>query len=350
MREGYRGKHSKPPIFRCSWSILSLLAACSPAPAAPDAAAWHAVLQGLEPTLLCVWGTAPNDVFAVGGPRGNGTPSAVLHYDGRAWKDLAPGGTETFWWAHGVSDQDVWIVGEAGRTAHWDGAAFHEYVSGTTATLYGVWAAAPNDVWAVGGTPGGGTAQPNDVVLHFDGAAWTASPLPQTLGRAHFKVWGTAADNLYVVGEFGTIWHRSGATWSLEANPATGNLTTVAGCGPGEVYAVGGRDVLRSDGTTWVRLGVSTMLTNDVSGVSCASSGHVVIVGFGGLKQRLTGGSWQDDFGAPPFSDLHGVWADPTGGYWAAGGDFITDPQPGAARLGVVAYYGSAVPSSAIQP
>jgi hypothetical protein len=336
-------------IFRSSCLFFSILFACgSPAPSAPPA--WHGILQGLKPTLLCVWGTAPDDVFAAGGPRGNATPSAVLHYDGHGWKDLAPGGTETFWWAHGTSDRDVWVVGELGRIAHWDGSAFQEHVSGTTATLYGVWAAAPNDVWAVGGTPEGGTNQPNDVVLHFDGASWGASPLPQNLGRTYFKVWGTASDNLYVVGESGTIWHQSAGTWVLEPNPAKANLTTVAGCGPNEVYAVGGRDVLRSDGTTWSRLDVSALLTNDVNGVSCAAPGNVVIVGFGGLKQRLAGGRWQDDFGAPPYSDLHGAWADSTGGYWAAGGDFVTDPQQGASRLGVVAYYGKAVPSSAIEP
>jgi hypothetical protein len=336
-------------LFFSPYSIV--LAGCSsPSPAGP--AAWHVVLEKLTPTLLCVWGTGPNDVFAVGGPRGNGTPSSVLHYDGHGWRDLSPGGTETFWWAHGTSDKDVWVVGEAGRITHWDGATFTGHASGTTATLYGVWAAAPDDVWAVGGTPGGATSQPNDVVLHFDGARWTPSPLPQALGRAFFKVWGTASDNLYVVGEFGAIWHRRGVTWTLESQPpiAKGSLTTVAGCSPSEVYAVGGRDVLRWDGTAWTRLDVSMSLTNDVNGVSCASPGNVVIVGFGGLKQRLVRGQWQSDFGAEPYSDLHGAWADPTGAYWAAGGDFITDPRPGAARDGVVGYYGRMVPSGAVGP
>jgi hypothetical protein len=342
-----------------SWAAFLILVGCSGhlpvrdggPDAAPDApvASWHTVLQGLKPALLCVWGTSPDDVFAVGGPRGNGTPSAVLHYDGHGWRDLAPGGTETFWWAHGTSDQDVWVVGENGRIAHWDGASFVEHSSGTTATLYGVWAVAANDVWAVGGTPEGGTQQRNDVVLHFDGARWTPWHLPQTLGRAFFKVWGTGADNLYVVGEAATIWHGVGGAWTLESNPARSNLTTVAGCGPNEVYAVGGRDVLRSDGTTWTPVDVT--LTNDVSGVACASSGNVVLVGSGGLKLRMVAGSWHDDFGAEPFNtELHGAWADPTGAYWAAGGDYISSPQPGAPRLGVIGYYGTSVPARATIP
>jgi hypothetical protein len=100
---------------------------------------------------------------------------------------------------------------------------------------------------------------------------------------------------------------------------------------------------------TWAR--VDVQLVNDVNGVACASPGNVVIVGSGGLKQRLAGGQWHDDFGVEPYKDLHGAWADPaTGAYWSAGGDFINAPQPGAVRSGVVAYYGVVPPSGAISP
>jgi hypothetical protein len=337
----------------CLAMVLASCWACSSPPmGTPDAGppAWHLVLHDLGPTLLCVWGTSANDVFAVGGPRGNGTPSAFFHYDGKAWASLSPGGTDTYWWAHGTSSKDVWAVGETGRITHWDGAKFTEHASGTKATLYGVWAAAANDVWAVGGTPEGGTSKPNDVLLHFDGTSWAPSPLPQTLGRTFFKIWGTphgGAYALYIAGEFGTIWHRAGPTWALEANSpplATGNLTTVSGCSDTEVYAVGGNDVLVSDGATWKRANVT--LESGVNGVACASPGNAVLVGFGGVKQRLVGGTWTSDFTSEPHSDLHGAWADPAGGYWAAGGNFVGSPVAGASRAGTVGYYGTAVPSS----
>jgi hypothetical protein len=281
---------------------------------------------------------------------GNGTPSAVVHYDGSAWSSLSPGGTDTFWWAHGTSGTSVWAVGENGRITFWDGTKFTEQPSGTTATLYGVWAAAPNDVWAVGGTPEGGMAKPNDVLLHFDGTSWSPSPLPQTLGRTFFKIWGVphaGSYTLYVVGEFGTIWHRVGETWSLEADQpplATGNLTTVSGCSDTEVYAVGGNDVLVSNGTTWTRETVN--LESGVNGVACASPGKVLVVGFGGVKQRLTGGTWTSDFAFEPHVDLHGAWADSAGGFWVVGGFWVTTPVPGQSRAGALGYYGSAAPSS----
>jgi len=338
-----------------------VLLACSPSssPASPPAdasgeagaaaLAWNIVLQGLTPSLLSVWGTAQSDVFAAGGGLGNGTPTTLLHYDGTAWTDLGASGTDTFWWVHGTSDHDVWAVGTSGRISHWDGKAFAALPSGTTATLYGVWAASATDVWVVGGTPGGGTTMPNDVVRHYDGTSFTPSPLPMTLGRTFFKVWGTSSTNLYIVGELGTIWHRTGTAWALEADQpplATGNLTTVAGCSATDVYAVGGLDVLQSNGSTWSR--ASATVENGVNGVSCGAPGHVVLVGFGAYRQRLVGGTWVDDTvtSAIPDIDLHGAWADPQGGYWAAGGHFVDMPVAGASRDGILVYYGSATIAS----
>jgi hypothetical protein len=319
-----------------------------------SAPAWQTVLQGLDGAVLSVWGTGPNDVFAVGGSRGNGYPTLALHFDGAAWKRLAPGGNDTYWWVRGTTTNDVWMVGEGGRITHWDGAAFKDYASGTTVTLFGVWASSPTDAWAVGGTPTGSTADggagENDVVLHWDGTAWTHSPLPMTFGRTYFKVWGSGADDVYIVGEAGTIWHRTGGAWKLESMPplAHGTLLTVNGCGPNEVYAVGGRDVLHSDGTTWNA--VNVMLTNDLAGVACDSPGSVAIVGFGGAKQRLVGGVWEDDFIAPPHADLHGAWADGAGAFWTGGGDYISNATPMVRRNGVLARYGAGTVSSTITP
>jgi len=338
--------------------LATLAAGCSPSSGPAPTPAWHVVLHDLTPTLLSAWGASPTDVFAVGGPRGNGTPSAVLHYDGSAWSDLHVGGTDTFWWVAGTSHDDVWMVGENGRIEHYDGSGFHSYTSGTTATLYGVWPAAQNDVWAVGGTPTQGSAAPNDVVLHYDGDAWVPSPLPQALGRTFFKVWGVRTTDdagvhtqIWIVGEYGTIWHQVDGTWALEASSpplATGNLTTVNGCSVTEVYAVGGQDVLTWDGASWSRANVQ--LENIVNGVSCNAPGIVAVVGSAGVKQRLAGGVWTSDFADDPHQDLHGVWADGQGGYWAVGGDFVSDPVPGAGRVGTLAYYGTASVGTTLVP
>jgi hypothetical protein len=305
--------------------------------------AWFEVFgdNELDRAVLSVWGTGPTDVYAVGGPVGNGQPTLALRFHRGAWRELNPGGTGTLWWVAGSGATDVWMVGTGGRILHWDGESFAEHASGTTATLWGVWAASPDDAWAVGGTPNGGTAAAadNDLVLHWDGAAWTRVALPRRLGVALFKVWGSASDNVYAVGEGGVIWHRTAEGWRLESEPplATWPLLTVAGCGPDEVYAVGGRDVLRWDGARWAKEEVA--LTGSVNGVACGA-GETLLVGSGGLKLRKSGGAWTSESSKPPFTDLHAAWADGTGAFWAGGGDFVSPPIAGRAREGVVARYG----------
>lgn len=324
-------------------------------------AQWRPVLQELDGALLSVWGTSEKDVWAVGGSLGNGLEALVVRFDGTVWRRLQPGKTDSYWWVHGTSANDVWLVGEKGRITHWDGAAFTETTPVTTATLYGVWAAAPDDVWAVGGTPDA-PASPNAVVLHYDGRAWSAVDVGETRKIPFFKVWGASKDDLYVVGDAGAVWHRVQNAWKYEGGVAQGRLTTVSGCSATEVYAVGGREVLVSDGVTWRSLTQSEPridpleIKSDVNGVACGPNG-VVIVGGGSLKLRLVKDGkdgdtkrWETDFGSEPFVDLHGAWADPTGAYWGAGGQFAAAARPNAKRQGVVAAYSAQVVSSVLLP
>jgi hypothetical protein len=308
-------------------------------------AAWQTVYDDttLGGAVLSAWGAAPDDVYVVGGPLGNtGFEAVALHFDGKAWTKLSPGGPDAFWWVSGSGPDDVWMVGDNGRITHYDGATFVESPRMTTARIWGVWAASPTDAWAVGGTPEGGTSAPNDLVYHWDGKAWTQQALPGTpLGRSLNKVWGTSSEDLYVVGEFATVWHRKGTTWALEKNPSMSTLLTVYGCSAGDVYTVGGQDVIHTSGAGWSEAAVK--LENAVNGVTCNPPGDVLVVGFGGMKQRLVQGSWVDDFSAEPHADLHGSWGDGHGAFWVAGGDFISDPAPGVARRATIGRYGVGV-------
>lgn len=310
----------------------------------PGPPAWEIVLDEdeLDGVVLSVWGASPTEVFVAGGPLGNeGYSSLARMYRCGEWKDLSPGGSQTFWWVGGSSATDVWFVGEEGRIAHFDGETVTDVESPVTATLWGVIAFAPDDAWAVGGTPDKGLDAPNDIVLHYDGTSWKLEALPgEPRGVSLFKVWGESGDDLFVVGEQGTLWHRTASGWAFEGGdpPLTqARLFTVHGCSGSDVYAVGGQSVLHRDASGWSLVDVE--LTNAVNGVSCGPKGSAVLVGSGGLKQRLVDGAWVNEFDKEPFSDLHAAWADGQGAFWAAGGDFFTPPKA-EKRKGVVARYG----------
>ncbi len=361
---------------------LLALAACKehkPIDQAADAgdggapAQWSVVLEGQGGALLSIWGVNEHDVWTVGGALGNGGENTVLRFDGTLWKRAHPGGTETYWWVHGTAESDVWMVGENGRATHWNGTAFEERPTGTTATLFGVFAFAPDDVWAVGGIPED-PMKPKDVILHWNGTAWTPETLPMPTGAAFFKVWGPQKDEIYVVGESAVILHKKNGTWNREAmGLAQGRLTTIYGCDATHLFAVGSRNLLAGDGMgNWTKPTLADdmaggiifggQLANDLNGVSCAPPvtadagaapkpwGNVVVVGGGSLKLRLVGGQLMDDFGAPPLADLHGAWVDPSGALWGVGGGFNDTSVPGRSRGGVVARYADDTVSSSLVP
>jgi len=52
-------------------------------------------------------------------------------------------------------------------------------------------------------------------------------------------VWGPRADDVWVVGDAGTILHRTAAGWVPSPSGTARNLWSLAGTSDGEVWAVG---------------------------------------------------------------------------------------------------------------
>jgi len=210
-------------------------------------------------------------------------------------------------------------------------------------TLWGAMAFSANDVWAVGGMPGRPSGAPNDVVLHYNGTQWTQEVLPGTARNvALLKVWGTSAEDLYVVGERGTIWHRSAAGWELQSalhSPALadGTLFSVHGCSATELYAAGGNTLLKSNGMAWEKLTEPALRV--ANGLSCGA-GRLTVVGFSGLKVRREGAATLDDTRTQPFDNLHAAWTAPNGDIWVVGGDWVSSSTAGSVREGVIGRYG----------
>jgi cysteine-rich repeat protein len=113
---------------------------------------WRAQVSATSAGLIGVWGSGPEDVFAVG------DAGTIVHYDGQDWKPMA---------------------------------------SRTRGRLIGVWGSGPEDVFAVGSF---------GAFLHYDGVSWLK--LNSTTASVLNAIWGDGKSS-FVVGDQGAIYHHT---------------------------------------------------------------------------------------------------------------------------------------------
>ncbi len=175
------------------------------------------------------------------------------------------------------------------------------------ADLHGIWGASSDQVFAVGQ---GGT------ILLWSGASWTpqTSPTHQTL-RA---LAGRAAEDLWAVGDAGAVVHFDGQAWQLVEAPL--DAYRAVGTAPGQpVYAAGQIRLRRWDGAAWTVEGPAWL--QSLRGVSVAPDGRIAAVGGGGrLFHRDAAGAWQP-VETKVTQDLNAVWLDPQADALIAVGD-----------------------------
>lgn len=213
-----------------------------------------------------------NDVWAVGlyllGPDVN-RPFAI-RWNGIQWSGsllpYAPCIDPCVHSLGGISAQatdDIWVVGSyfdgfqaRTFTEHWNGSQWSIIASPNPGpmyrALYGVTAIAPDDVWAVGYYyPGTGGPSAN-LILHWDGSAWTqvAAPNAGTSSNNLWDVDAIAANDVWAIGTYlnaGTeqtlSLHWNGSQWSVVPTPNSGagvnRLLGIAALSGGDVWAVG---------------------------------------------------------------------------------------------------------------
>ena len=313
------------------------------APPAPDATpdatqaaplAWSVVVDGHPAgALLSMWAGGPDDVWFVGGERH--TPK-VLHLGPAGWTSHDPGTGQQAWWVHGFASGELVIVGDGGSIVRRVGGVWVDESPGLPgATLYGVWGDSPDSLWAVGGPSLSaeadmGPAIEGDVLLRYDGTSWEPIELDlggERSGQSLFKVWGSAADNVYVVGSDGLILHYDGGGWAQEMveGLASISLFTVAGRSADDVWAVGGGPrgvLLHREAGAWSEVELPAFTPQILQGLRTAPGRPVTVGGAYGFTARLDADGWLVPDPVTPHV-LHAVGEDPGGGTWAVGGDIM---------------------------
>ena len=331
---------ARPMVARRLALVLFALAPFALAGCTPPH--WSDARTDLDRVPLSVWASGGKQ-FIVGGPLGSAGQGLFLRHDGGGWHESATGSSATLWWVFGLGESDIWTVGELGTVLHWNGAQLAPETVPATETLFGVWGVSDDDLWAVGGRP-----DIDGVILHRTSGTWNVvAGLPNS--GAFFKVWGSAADDVFVCGQGGTILHWDGAAWSPQSTGlmANASLFTVAGrvpsSGADDVYAVGGLGnavALHLNSPGWQSIDDAALTEAPaLAGVAVASDGTVAMVGSSGLKLRGRPGAFHDESDQATRADFHSVGFQDhdSGELWAVGGNWLA-PAP-AARHGVVVHY-----------
>jgi hypothetical protein len=93
-------------------------------------------------------------------------------------------------------------------------------------------------------------------------------------------VWGSSTDNVFIVGNTGTILHYNGSSWSSQTSGTSRNLRGVWGADSTHVWAVGASsDIRKHDGTSWSGQTRSDGRTEQLNGVWGSSATNVWVVG-----------------------------------------------------------------------
>ncbi len=309
--------------------------------------------------VYSLWGSAPDDVFAVG------EGGLILHYDGVAWTRMSSGTSVFLNAVAGSGPRDVYAAGVDGVVLHWDGLAWSPLPSGVTQEIFAValrgvepiiagpgvlQSLAPGvpvivvtqspttdkltAVWALGPSEAL-VASAYGEIYRYDGSSWT--PLPTPGGTdAVWSMWGASRTDVFAVGENGSILHFDGSGWTAQVSGTTESLNWVWGSGGADVYAAGSAGtLLHFDGTNWSP--VATNVSEFLYAVWGSGPRDVFVVGGGGTVLHFDGLAWQSlDTGTT--SEFWGVWG-------ASGQVFLFGDADGVLRFDGTRFLPATVPA-----
>jgi len=216
--------------------------------------------------LFAAWGTSPTDVRFGGGTSSVSDPDSqevmyanqvVLDASGGGIKWIRAKGYAIVYGLWGPSTNELWLIGDnrpygpqiamvlRGTRAGGANVDWTQVDSKATAILRGIWGSSANDVWVVGDT---GT------IRHF-GPNATEAEIVESRTRSNLNaVWGSGPNDIWIVGDNGTILHFDGTSWSesvaaFSVGQKKPHLYGVWGSGSDDVWIVG-NDIALHHGPT----------------------------------------------------------------------------------------------------
>lgn len=195
--------------------------------------------------------------------------------------------------------------------------------------LNDIWGTSPDNIYAVGDF---GT------IIHYDGATWSTVFNGGDTPVQLLSVWGTGPDNVFVCGTSGTVLHFDGAQWKVMRAGIGASLWQAWGPSANSVYIVGSNGyILHYDGTSISRM--TSPVTSSIYSVWGTADNNVYAVGYGGILLHYDGTSWSELDTITAYN-LYSVWGSDANDFYAVGqtvlhgaGDIAVSRVAGAANL-----------------
>lgn len=149
--------------------------------------------------------------------------------------------------------------------------------AGTSARLSAVWAVTGNDVFAVGD---GGT------ILRRQNNAWTKLTSGTTTNLR--SVWGAAPNDVWAVGEAGTILRFDGNAWTAVTGVTTSDVAAVWGSSASDVWLAATSKVYHWNGSAWS----NTTVVGSMQGLSGTGPADIWLATEGAYVKHYTGAGW----------------------------------------------------------
>ena len=243
---------------------------------------WLAQSTGINGTLYAVWGSGASDVYT------GGFGNILLHStgDGTWTPETIPNLGILHIWGSSASDVYLAYTGSMGNVYHstGNGTWSAETIGGSSSEIGGVWGTSATNVYFAGGA---GTNDDLPYIVHGPNTptAETIPPPPDMYLRSLFQLWGSGPDDIYAVGNANQILHSTGAgAWTLQTSPPGSALGAdfwdVWGSGPNDVYVVGDQSgVAHSTGDGVWTIDPDPDLHNQPLGIWGSGPNDVYVVG-----------------------------------------------------------------------
>ena len=264
-----------------------------------------------------IWGTDEYNVWAVGYVSLLGDDLGIVKWDGERWNPF-PSFDGVKQSIHGFNEQNIFVAGTFGAygvIGRWDGSIWHvnnflydPLGTDTIWALHAVWGTSPDDVWAVGD---------KGTIVHWDGVEWKKVRSPVNL--LLYDIWGTSANNIYAIrislAQQSQLIHYDGNNWIeiTDQLPAgERNFTSLWFDKGGTGYVVG-NNVLYYNGGSFNRIEVNQ--DKFLLRVRGRNSTDVFTVGQKGRVYHFNGIDWityPELFDETPGMELRGVYVTET--------------------------------------